>query len=51
VAAMQAAGDRRVSSYFFSRKYSHGCGGHPDLKEHEQIASELTDYLKGLMRW
>ncbi|HVS95404.1 MAG TPA: GDSL-type esterase/lipase family protein [Puia sp.] len=51
VGAMRAAGDRKVSSYFFSRQYSHGCGGHPDLVEHGQIARELTGYLKGLMRW
>ena len=51
VAAMRAAGDGRVSSYFFSKQYSHGCGGHPDLAEHGLIAQELTDYLKKLMGW
>lgn len=51
VAAMRAGGDRRVSYYFFSRQYSSGCGGHPDLAEHGLIAAELTTYLKKLMGW
>jgi len=51
VAAMRAGGDRLVSRYFFSRQYSNGCGGHPDLEEHGQIAGELTGYLKRLMGW
>lgn len=51
VAAVRATGDERVSSYFFSRQYSHGCGGHPDLEEHGRIAGELTAYLKKLMDW
>jgi lysophospholipase L1-like esterase len=51
VRAAGQAGDRRVSAYFYSRQYSRGCGGHPDLDEHRQIAEELTDYLKKLMRW
>ena len=51
VAAMRAGGDRRSSAYFFSRQYSHGCGGHPDLAEHGLIAQELTAYLKQSMRW
>ena len=51
VAAMRASGDRRVSSYFFSKQYSRGCGGHPDLGEHGLIAQELTAYLRRLMKW
>lgn len=51
VAAMRSGGDQRVSSYFFSRQFSKGCGGHPDLEEHGQIAQELTVYLKNLMGW
>jgi hypothetical protein len=48
---VRAAGDQRVSSFFFSKQWSHGCGGHPDLSEHLEIAQELTGYLKGLMGW
>lgn len=51
VGAAGRSGDSRVHSYFYSRQYSHGCGGHPDLAEHEQIAGELTAYLKKLMGW
>jgi hypothetical protein len=51
VAAMRASGDGRVSAYFFSKQYSHGCGGHPDLAEHMEIAAELTACLKKLMSW
>ena len=51
VAVMRSGGDQQVSCYFFSRQYSHGCGGHPDLAEHGEIAAELTVYLKKLMSW
>jgi hypothetical protein len=51
VAAVHRAGDMKVSTYFFSKQYSHGCGGHPDLEEHGLIAGELTGYLKDLMHW
>lgn len=51
VAAVRGSGDERVSSYFFSRQFSHGCGGHPDLAEHGLIAGELTGYLGKLMHW
>lgn len=44
-------GDSKVSKYFFSRRYSSGCGTHPDLAEHELIANELTAYLKKLKGW
>ncbi|MBC8136830.1 MAG: hypothetical protein H8F28_13175 [Fibrella sp.] len=45
------AGDRKVHAFFFSRGYNNGCGGHPDLSDHEQIAGELSTYLKTTMRW
>ena len=50
-AAIHQSGDRKVSTYFFSKQFSHGCGGHPDLEEHGLIAAELSGYLKGLMGW
>jgi hypothetical protein len=46
-----ASGDQQVSSFFFSKQWSHGCFGHPDIKEDLEIARELTDYLQGLMHW
>lgn len=44
-------GDKKISKYFFSRSFNSGCDGHPNLTEHQQIANELTAYLKKLMRW
>lgn len=46
-----AAGDKKVYKYFFSRQYHSGCGGHPDLDEHKLIAAELTSYIKQLKGW
>ena len=51
VGAVRASGDRRISSFFFSKRYYHGCDTHPDLEEHRQIAAELTAYLKKLEHW
>ncbi len=50
-AYMNASGDKRVSKFFFSRQYHNGCGGHPDMAEHELIANELTAYIKQLKGW
>ena len=43
--------DNQVSAYFFSTRYYHGCDMHPDLAEHQQIAAELSEYLRKLMKW
>lgn len=51
VAACNSQGDKKVSSFFFSKQFHHGCDGHPDLAEHQQIAAELTAYLKQLKGW
>jgi hypothetical protein len=45
------SGDKRVSTFFFSRSYNSGCDSHPSLAEHKLIAAELTAYLKELMHW
>jgi lysophospholipase L1-like esterase len=50
-ANMNRAGDQKVHTYFYSKRYFHGCGTHPDMEEHQQIARELTAYLKKLMSW
>jgi len=44
-------GDKKVSTYFFSRSYNSGCDTHPSLAEHKLIAGELTQYLKKKMHW
>ncbi|NCD69593.1 SGNH/GDSL hydrolase family protein [Mucilaginibacter agri] len=45
------AGDAKVSHYFFSKRYFHGCGTHPDMAEHREMAAELTAYIKKLKNW
>lgn len=42
--------DPEIFSFFFSRRYSSGCGQHPSLEEHEQIALELTGFLKKMLK-
>ena len=44
-------GDQKIHKYFFSKRYFHGCGSHPDLKEHQQMAGELTSFIKKIKRW
>jgi lysophospholipase L1-like esterase len=44
-------GDKKVYKFFFSRSFNKGCGGHPDLSDHQQIANELTGYLKKTFGW
>ncbi|MGH2648765.1 MAG: SGNH/GDSL hydrolase family protein [Ginsengibacter sp.] len=51
VDALHNSGDQNVSTYFFTQQYHHGCGGHPDMEEHQQIAAELTHYIKSLEHW
>jgi lysophospholipase L1-like esterase len=48
---MNSHGDKKVYKYFFSRQFHNGCGGHPDMAEHQLIADELTAYIKQLKGW
>jgi lysophospholipase L1-like esterase len=48
---VQSKGDKRIDKYFFSRSFNNGCGGHPDMKDQEMIASELTAFLRSKMKW
>lgn len=51
VAQMRASGDDHVYRFFFSRRFHHGCGGHPDQAEHRIIAGELTGYIRRITGW
>jgi len=51
VQSLNKAGDKKISKYFFSRSYNSGCDYHPDLNDHQLIATELTAYIRKLMRW
>lgn len=50
VGHLNRQGDKRVYSYFFSRSFNRGCGGHPSLAEHALIAGELTAFIKQTLR-
>lgn len=51
IAITSASGDKKVSYFFYSKRYHQGCGSHPDLAEHRLIAAALTTYLKKLKNW
>jgi lysophospholipase L1-like esterase len=44
-------GDQNIGAYAFSKQSVKGCGSHPSLAEQQEIASELTNYLKKTMKW
>lgn len=44
-------GDKKVDSYIFSGTYTKGCGSHPSVEEHGEIAKELSTYLQHRMKW
>ncbi len=51
VEKMKRQNDHHIATYFFSKQYHNGCDWHPDLAEHQQIANELTAFIKTLMKW
>src|SRR5690606_21245122 len=40
VKSINADGDTKVSSFFYSKSYTSGCDTHPSLSEHQEIAKE-----------
>lgn len=50
-AQRRTAGDKKVYTYYYSKRYFHGCGTHPDMDEHKQIAEELTAYVRKITGW
>jgi hypothetical protein len=44
-------GDKNVYTYFFSKRYHNGCGNHPDINEHRQMANELIPFIKKVTGW
>lgn len=48
---MIADGDHNVGKYIFTKQYRKGCGSHPSVAEHKEIAAELTAYIKKTMNW
>lgn len=51
VTACHKRGERHVYSYFFSKRYHSGCGDHPSLQEHEEIAAELSAFIGKIKDW
>lgn len=51
VGTLNSQGDKNVYYFYFSRSYNNGCGGHPDLAQHREIAVELTGFIKKIMKW
>lgn len=43
--------DKKVDTYFYSKRYHNGCDSHPDLAEHQMIAGELGTFIKKKMKW
>jgi len=44
-------GDNKIHSFFFSRSWNSGGGGHPRMDEHQLIADELTKAIQKIMNW
>ena len=44
-------GNDKVYKFFFSKRYHNGCGNHPDISEHQQMADELVPFIKKVMSW
>jgi hypothetical protein len=51
VTSINKRGDKKVYKFFFAKRYYKGCGSHPDINEHKQIATELTPFIKSVMKW
>ncbi|RZK43986.1 MAG: acetyl xylan esterase [Pedobacter sp.] len=50
-AELNKQGEDNIGTYIFSKQSKNGCGSHPSLAEQQQIATELTAYLKKTMNW
>lgn len=44
-------GQKDVHTYFFSKQSIAGCDTHPSLSEQQQIAVELTSFIKKIKKW
>jgi hypothetical protein len=44
-------GDNNVYSYFFTKRFHGGCGDHPSLTEHAEIAGELAAFISKAKNW
>ncbi len=49
--SLNQQGENNIATYFFSKSYHQGCGGHPSVVDHQAIAAELTASVKKIMKW
>jgi peroxiredoxin len=43
--------DQNTLLYFYKKRYSNGCLGHPNKVEHELMTEELYAFLKPRLKW
>ena len=48
---MKKEGDKNIFTYIFSKQYHNGCDSHPDIAEHQEIASLLTAEIRRIKKW
>ena len=46
-----AASDKQVYYFYFGKLDCHGSDWHPNIKEHEQMASVLIPFIKEITKW
>ncbi|MGY3053504.1 lysophospholipase L1-like esterase [Pedobacter sp. UYEF25] len=51
VVAKENQSDKNVYKYFYTKRFSSGCDGHPDLAQHREMAREVTEYIKQIKNW
>jgi hypothetical protein len=42
--------DKPIALFFFKPMQARGCGGHPNLEDHQILAKELEPFFEGLLR-
>ena len=48
---LHSNGDKNIYKFYFSKQSISGCDSHPSLSEQQQIAGELTAFIKKLKNW
>lgn len=51
VANVNQNGDTNVYRYFFSKRFNQGCGDHPNIAEHAEIAQKLSGFIMKVKNW
>jgi hypothetical protein len=49
--SLQNDGEHNIATFSFKNSYQKGCGSHPSIAEHQEIAKELTGFIKQKMKW